>query len=47
MKNLEKRNFRLKMNLACANDELMPAMSHICFENGYMVATDEIGRAHV
>lgn len=40
MKNNEKRNFRLKMNLACAKDELRPALTYVCFNNGYMVATD-------
>ena len=40
MKNNEKRNFRLKMNLACSKDELRPVMSFVCFDNGYMVATD-------
>lgn len=36
----EKRNFRLKMHKACGNDDLRPVMSYVCFDNGYMVATD-------
>lgn len=36
----EKRNFKLKMHYGCGADELRPIMSHVYFENGYMVATD-------
>lgn len=36
----EKRNFRLKMHLACGTDDLRPILSHIYFENGFMIATD-------
>lgn len=39
-KNLEKRNFRLKMHLACSNNDLRPALQHIYFDNGYMVSTN-------
>jgi hypothetical protein len=36
----EKRNFRLKMNMATGSDDLRPVMQHVYFENGFMVATD-------
>jgi len=36
----EKRNFSLKMNLACGSDDLRPIMQHIYFDNGFMIATD-------
>ena len=36
----EKRNFRLKMHLACGTDDLRPIMTYVCFDGGYMVATD-------
>lgn len=38
-----KRNFKLKMHLACGKDDLRPIMQHVFFTNGYMIATD----AHV
>lgn len=39
-KTAEKRNFKLKMNIACGSDEIRPSMSNVKFENGFMVATD-------
>lgn len=36
----DKRNFRIKMNMVCGNDDLRPIMQHVYFENGFMVATD-------
>lgn len=43
MSKVEKRNFGLKMQFACGNDDLRPVMQHVYFDNGFMVATD----AHV
>lgn len=36
----DKRNFRIKMNLACTDDELRPLLQHVYFENGFMIATE-------
>tara|TARA_R110002049_G_scaffold224712_4_gene396512 strand:+ start:10640 stop:11179 length:540 start_codon:yes stop_codon:yes gene_type:complete len=37
---MEKRNFKSKISLACGSDNFRPAMEHLCFEDGLIVATD-------
>lgn len=36
----QKKNFKSKLNLACANDELRQNLRYIIFENGKAVCTD-------
>jgi len=35
-----KRNFKTKLHLICANDDLRPSMSYIYFEKGFLYCTD-------
>lgn len=37
---MKTKNFRKKISIACGSDDLRPVMSHLFFDNGYVIATD-------